>query len=45
MIECYLANEGNFPPLNEAQIEKLRRLTLVTLASESHVPFLLPEIN
>jgi hypothetical protein len=27
----------NLPPLNELQIEKLRRLTLVSLASESHV--------
>jgi COP9 signalosome complex subunit 7 len=32
------ANEASFPPLSPAQIDKLRRLTLVSLASESHVP-------
>ena len=29
---------ARLPPLNDAQFDKLRRLTLVTLASESHVP-------
>ena len=29
---------ASLPPLNDAQLDKLRRLTLVTLASESHVP-------
>ena len=29
---------ARLPPLNDAQLDKLRRLTLVTLASESHVP-------
>ena len=32
-----VANEQHLPPLNDLQIDKLRRLTLVTLASESHV--------
>ena len=35
----YIDNEANLPPLNPAQIDKLRRLTLVTLASESHVRY------
>jgi hypothetical protein len=38
MADC-VANEANLPPLNPAQVDKLRRLTLVTLASESHVQF------
>ena len=29
---------ARLPPLNDAQLDKLRRLTLVTLASKSHVP-------
>ena len=32
-----LDNEASLPPLNPAQVDKLRRLTLVSLASESHV--------
>jgi hypothetical protein len=30
-------NETALPPLNDAQLDKLRRLSLVSLASESHV--------
>lgn len=33
-----LDKEKKLPPLSELQIDKLRRLTLVSLASESHVP-------
>jgi COP9 signalosome complex subunit 7 len=36
-------DSASLPPLNDAQLDKLRRLTLVTLASKSHVLQLNPQ--
>src|ERR1700743_821769 len=36
---CHIANSSNFPSLNQAQITKLKYLTLASMAAQSRVRF------